>query len=419
MTRTARLHSALSASRHALLIGVGGGNDSVTTLLLREQLRRDYDFAPEGLDIAAMMPDFLEYRHYDTLPCHERLWRLRPESERWFQGTRVAGFPEPLLAGAADHFAIGAVYGIDMRAGAEGVYQAFHALIQANQYDLVLACDIGGDFIAAPQNVEVLSPMMDAYALHALRRLDTPEQGASGSCRFVYAVFGLGTDGESSPEMLRQALENVGDYEARRFYTDIAPEVERFYREVVEPRRYSRTADFTLRQIRGVEMHAPVEGYRVRLHTRPSPRSRRSYTGAFEHAFDPAHYGHYYLFDHLEGIDNPFCVPCRNAVEWFVQVSDSATRVHHELVGQAASTDQGLVNFATTSRKFPETDRPKVLADTISALRTGVYDAAFVYHDDVVASPSLLGEDLHREEARAGLLLLSRGSAPHLSRYGL
>jgi hypothetical protein len=287
-------------------------------------------------------------------------------------------------------------------------------LIEQAQYDLVLACDIGGDFIAAAQNLEVLSPMMDAYALHALRRLDTPgspdapeEQRAL--CRFMYAVFGLGTDGESSPEMLRLALQSVGEYEARRFDPDIAPDVERFYREEVEPRRYSRTADFTLRQIRGVErdMHAPAEGYRVRLHTRPSPKKRRSYTGAFLHEFDPAHYGRFYLFDRPEGIENPFCVPCGSALEWFTKASDGATRVHHELVGQAVPTPVGLVNFATTSRKFPESDRQKVLGDTAAALRSGVYAAAFVYREDALAFPDLLDDIRHEEVAGGHLLRLS------------
>ena len=113
MTLTARLHEKLRSAHHALLIGVGGGNDSITTLLLREQLRRDYGFAPERLDVAAMMPDFLEYRRYDPTEWHERIWRVRPDSERWFQGTRVLGFPEPLLAGATERFGIGAVYGVD------------------------------------------------------------------------------------------------------------------------------------------------------------------------------------------------------------------------------------------------------------------------------------------------------------------
>ena len=411
MTLTDRLHGKLAETQRALILGVGGGNDSVTALLLREQLRQTDGFTPDRLDIAAMMPDFLEYRCYDPDPCHERVWRMRPESERWFQGTRVAGFPEPLLAAAADRFHLDTVYGIDMRAGAEGVYQALHRLIAANAYDLVLACDIGGDFIAAPENVEVLSPMMDAYALHALRRLDLPDTPT----RFVYAVFGLGTDGESSPEMLRRALDNVGDYEARRFDADIAPDFERFYRDEVEPNRYSRTADFTLREIRAADPHADIENYRVRLHTRPTPERRRAYTGAFTHRFDPEHYGRYYLFDRLSGIRNPFCVACTNAEEWFVQVSSAADRVHHELVGQTVrDTDGRTVNFATTSRKFPEPDREKILRDTLSALRTGVYDAAYIYPSDALASPTPLGDDITATPTPIGTLLRLTLAAPSL-----
>lgn len=404
-TLTARLHDKLATAKSALLFGVGGGNDSVTALLLREQLRLHYGFAPERLDIAAMMPDALEYRNYDATG-HERAWRLRPDSERWVQGTRVTGFPEPLLARAAGRFGVGSVYGLDMRAGAEGVYGGLSHLLTANGYDLVLACDVGGDFIAAPENVDVLSPMMDAYALHALRRLDTP----GSLTRFAYAIFGLGTDGESSPEMLARALANLGEYEDCRFDADVAPDVERFYRDVIEPNRYSRTADFTFREIRGgADLHAEAEGYRVRFHTRPEPKRRRSYTGAFEHPFDPTHYGRYLLFDRLDGVRNPFCVPCRSGLEWVRRTCDNPDRVHHEAVGLTLPDGEGhAVNVALASRKFSEPDRAAIFADTVSALRTGVYGAALVYREDLPASvPQGIGVRAVGEY----LALLSTGDA--------
>ena len=62
------------------------------------------------------------------------------------------------------------VLGIWLSAGSEGVYASLRELVQAERFDLVLACDVGGDFIASPENRGVLSPMMDGYALHALRR---------------------------------------------------------------------------------------------------------------------------------------------------------------------------------------------------------------------------------------------------------
>src|SRR4029079_6209350 len=154
------------------------------------------------------------------------------------------------------------------------------------------ACDIGGDFIAAPENHDVLSPMMDAYALDALRSLTAESSGPP----IVYCVFGLGTDGESSPEMLREALRQLGDFFTGRFDPALIENVERFYRETVEPNRYSRTADFPLREIASPSPPPSKARYRARFHTRPTKDQSGCYYGNFDHTFDPEHFGRYYLF---------------------------------------------------------------------------------------------------------------------------
>jgi len=125
-----------------------------------------------------------------------------------------------------------------MNRESEGVYEGIRSLIQARDYDLVLACDVGGDFIAAPENLEVLSPMMDAYALHVLRRLSEEPWAPS----FVFAVFGLGTDGESTPGMTARALDNIGEYHVADFDGTVLQDVEQFYREISVLRRENSLA---------------------------------------------------------------------------------------------------------------------------------------------------------------------------------
>src|SRR5260221_5433524 len=137
--------------------------------------------------------------------------------------------------------------------------------------------------------------------------------------------------------MLRRALYNVGNYQQTAFAPDIALDIETFYREEVEPNRYSRTADFTLQEIRGVGVHECNESFRVRYHSRPEPTRRRSYTGSFEHTMDPEFYGKYYLFTDFSGIANPFAIGCSSAVEWLLTITEGAAgreRVHHEMVVQ-------------------------------------------------------------------------------------
>src|SRR5947209_7240429 len=136
-----RILSLFSRAKKALLLGVGGGNDSVTLLILREQLQTTYGLRPAQLDIAAMLPDFLEYGGYgETGMAH--VWEMTPETQRFAQGVRVVGFPEPLLAQNAARFGIGSVWGLDMRAGAEGIAKALAALVSTHTYDLILACDV-------------------------------------------------------------------------------------------------------------------------------------------------------------------------------------------------------------------------------------------------------------------------------------
>ena len=191
--------------------------------------------------------------------------------------------------------------------------------------------------------------------------------------------------------MLRRALLNVGEYHLDRFAPDIALEAERFYREEVEPNRYSRTADFTLQQIRGAPTHKTVENYRVRYHSRPETGRRRSYTGNFDHSLDPEFYGAYCLFTDFSGIANPFAVACASAGEWLLAIAAGAPgreRVHHEMVGPRFLHDGHEILCSLPSRKFSTEQTAKIFADTVASVRNGVYHGALVYATDVLAAQS-------------------------------
>ena len=385
-----RLAASLSSAKRTLISGVGGGNDSVTTLLMKRQLEKDFGFRPDEVDIAAMLPDVLDYHDMEAGP-HPLVWRVLSGSSRSVQGTVIRGFPEPVLARAKDRHRVSEVWGIGMRLGSHGVCEAIRGLIRARDYDLVLACDVGGDFIAAPENLEVLSPMMDAYALQAFRRLSKELQLPP----FVFGVFGLGTDGESTPAMLARALDNVGEYHVGDFDGTALQDVEEFYRTVVEPNRYSRTADFTLRQIRQRDNpHENPARFRAHFHTRPTAKQSRSYVGVFLHLFDPAHYGRYYLFDRLDGVRNPFAISCSHGLEWFLKIQNVALRINHEIQGQAYGDVRSVLGlpldgrrqtlyFGTPSRKFPRDVTKEIIKDVIQSMRNRVYDMALVYRGDL------------------------------------
>ena len=89
---------------------------------------------------------------------------------------------------------------------------------------MILAIDVGGDFVAHQDNLDVLSPMMDGYMLYALKELKSFITKENISTKMMFSIFGLGTDGESTPEMLHQALSLLPGVKEYQFdKNDISP----------------------------------------------------------------------------------------------------------------------------------------------------------------------------------------------------
>jgi hypothetical protein len=378
---TRSLRDKLAGAKNVLLVGVGGGNDSVTALLLPAQFERDFGFRPQRLQVAAMLPDVLRYS--GLLPIHgEIISEITPATTRAVSGKTLKEFPEPVLAAHKQRFGIERVLGLSMASGSQGICSALHEFIEREKFDLVLACDVGGDFIATPSNLDVLSPMMDAYALDVFRHL----QNRITSSEFLYCVFGLGTDGESTPEHLRDALRHVGPYAQGQFEPTAIGEVNSFYRNIVELNRRSRTADFTLKSIYGERLEPTV--YRARFHTQPSLGEIKKYYGEFMHTFADEFAGRYYLFDNLDGVQNPFELHCINGIEWFVGVQRVGTGINHEMNGQSYSSVENILGisgdrahsifFGTPSGKFKPEQRRLILSDVAASVSHGVYDTALI-----------------------------------------
>jgi hypothetical protein len=53
----------LAKVNNVLVLAVGGGNDSVSTLLLQKQLQESFGYSPEKISIVAVLPDCLDYQH--------------------------------------------------------------------------------------------------------------------------------------------------------------------------------------------------------------------------------------------------------------------------------------------------------------------------------------------------------------------
>lgn len=403
---------AWSRSERVLVLAVGGGNDSVSSLLLAKTLADSGGMKP--FDVACMLPDVLEYEGVLQSEWNRNLLEIGEQSERLACGKPIGKFVEGRLAGAKDKtgLPLEKIWGFKLTEGSKGVGAALAALALRRGYGLVLAVDVGGDFVAVEENREVLSPMMDGIMLAALRDL----KGAGGLGAPVFALLmGLGTDGESSPAMLGLALERIGAQE-RTFDRAAVSEQIAFYREWVEPLRYSRTADFTVRQIEGAG-HGNPALFRGRFRT-PQPGAEAGdaevFYGNFMRDFDQSRYGKFYVFGGVEAVANPFAADCSSTLEWFMKIQSEEEKVNCEMNGQTlpdlgpalgSGFSGARLYFATPSRLFGSAEQEQIALLCARALRAGASEWMLFWHGWWSALPSGEATGLVARRLGRGLVL--------------
>ena len=409
-----RLRGKLTGSRRAMLLGVGGGNDAVSTLFLRAQLARDFGFGPERLDVCAVLPDVLGYTGAQATR-HPLAVEITPQARRVLFGSPLWSFPERLLAEHRSRFGIGGVFGLKMAGGPAGMADALESLLAERGCDLLVPVDVGGDFIAAPENLAVLSPMMDAWTLIALRELARRRPDLP----IVFGVFGLGTDAESTPEMLAAALARLSDPHFGRFDRDAVADAADFYRSVIEANRRSNTAERTLRQIEGDGPPETSVRHRQTFHVNVTRSRLSAHRTEFDHPLDPALAGVYVLFDDVSGVANPFAVPCLHGVEWFLRVRRLGRWLSHELNGFGYDDLDALLGgrpdgpprrlvFGTPSGRFAPEVRNRIAAELAESVRNGVHDLVLVDVDDLGSAHT---DGVVRGTLPTDLVLLARPGA--------
>lgn len=373
-----------------LVIAVGGGNDSVSTLMLQLQLNKKFGYRPNHIDIVAVLPDVLDYSGMIETQ-HPLISIITPETQRSVQGKAITAFPEKVLAQNLSYFKelpIQNLFGISLLKGSVGVADALKHLAMS-KYDLILGIDVGGDFIAHKNNAGVLSPLMDGNIMFALRELEDFIVDANLDTKLIFSIFGLGADGESSTEMLHAALELLPDKEEHSFEAADVKDFETFYRTIVEPNRYSRSTDYTLREIFG-PLHDNPSTFRGRFHIKTTENSRADiYYGEFSHYVDPEFFGKFYLFTDISKVTNSFCPKTYNCVEWFLKVQNGDTKYNHELNGQAyldlgrtleEPALKGVSLFmGTPSNKFDKKIQKEITHKVGEAIMNDVYDIGLIY----------------------------------------
>lgn len=377
--------------KNVLVLAVGGGNDSVSTLLLQLQLHKKFGYSPNSIDIVAVLPDCLDYQNL-TPTNHPVVGLISESTTRSVQGYEMKAFPERILAQNKNIFPelpVKQVFGISMSQGSTGVAHALKYLVTKNNYDLILAIDVGGDFVAHKDNLDVLSPMMDGYMLYALKNLQQFIKSSQLSTELIFSIFGLGTDGESTPDMLEKSLSLLPELEQYSFNKDDIAQFVSFYRDTVEKNRYSRTTDYTLLEITETG-HDNPSNFRGRFHVKIHPTEKSQvYYGNFSHYQDEKFFGKFYLFKNIDQVDNIYSQEASNGIEWFLKVQSEKDKINHELNGQSYSNigkvlnDKNLDNkslfFGTPSRKFTAQQQIDIAKDISKSVLYGIYDYAIIY----------------------------------------
>ena len=194
-----RIIEILKATRNALLIGMGGGGDAVSTLyvmeffshfgircilggVIWERLRRDPKPGPRSIE---------------EVTGAERI----NECLAWLDGSERIGQVTPITSRIAE--ITGKALGVDITKGVGKLRESLREFARQEKIDMIVGVDAGGDVLAKGNEGNLINLLADAIMLAAIGDLGSPDSTDSpGSLNLLVAVVGLGSDGElSRPEI--------------------------------------------------------------------------------------------------------------------------------------------------------------------------------------------------------------------------
>jgi len=194
----ASLEDIIRASKHALVIGVGGGGDVVGALASA----RFHEFCGLRFTLGGLS---WERNVYDPIPgprklsetknvrpLHEFAWMANADS----QTSTGVPFAEAKMAALLER----EVLLVDINGGVKGVVEGLEVAIKELQTDLLVGLDVGGDSLAEGHEPGLRSPLADSIMIAAFAELEQRGQ------RTMWGVFGYGSDGELSVDEIERAL---------------------------------------------------------------------------------------------------------------------------------------------------------------------------------------------------------------------
>jgi hypothetical protein len=197
----ASLEDIIRATKHALIIGVGGGGDVVGALAAARFLEFcGLQFTLGGLS--------WERNVYDPIPgprklsetknvraLHTHAWLANPQS----QTSTGVPFAEARMAAVIKR----EVLLVDINGGVHGVVDGLEVAMKELNADVLVGLDVGGDSLTEGYEPGLRSPLADSIMLAAFAELE--KRGR----RTLWGVFGYGSDGELSIDEIEIALSKL------------------------------------------------------------------------------------------------------------------------------------------------------------------------------------------------------------------
>ena len=257
----------LREARRPLCIGIGGGGDVVGALATAEHCRTEYGARPVLGGVT------WERRPIDPQPG--------PRAAAEIEDARPAGAgaePAVLFAnartrvgGSGVRFAesrMAELLGqetvlVDVNHGPAAIAEGLGAASAELGCDLVVFVDVGGDVLAHGGEPGLASPLCDAVMLAAAVRM-----AGGGGPGVLGAVFGIGCDGELTPD---EVLARLGEVEQAGGLLGRLPIEERVARRLEEAVRAVPTeaSALALRAFRGESGRVEIRGGRRHVDLRP------------------------------------------------------------------------------------------------------------------------------------------------------
>jgi hypothetical protein len=197
----ASLEDIIGASKHALVIGVGGGGDVVGALATARFLEFcGLRFTVGGLSWERNVYDPIPgprklSETKNVRPLHEFAWLANANS----QTSTGVPFAEAKMAALLGR----EVLLVDINGGVKGAVDGLEVAMRELQTDLLVGLDVGGDSLAQGHEPGLRSPLADSIMIAAFAELEQRGQ------RTIWGVFGYGSDGELTVDEIETALSKL------------------------------------------------------------------------------------------------------------------------------------------------------------------------------------------------------------------